>query len=703
MSLSNAEHLRQRMNLTFGGESGNEESPYSTQKQVAVSEIYSNSFDEVLGGHGSHVKVSFYKDGSFEVKDNGRGLPTDISVDSNGIKKSGVMLALGTIQAGGKFTQEDSGSYSTGLNGVGASSVMVVADRADISVYRGGKEYSLSFKHGEPGFFEGEGKDAKFKPLGKDLTKLHEAKDSRSAKDKKNYKTGTNIKVWLDESAFPSPYPFNTNDVIERLRSTSFLIPELYLEVYSEREETLIEDPETGEKEPYHEFFHFDEGINELVETLQAKESLTDIHHISTEGQYVDTNAPVFDPETRKTINKNLDRKIEIDVAFAYDNGYDSNVRTFVNTIHTHNDGVHLTAAQRAISKVFNERFSSMRGLIKKDREVPTVDDFMEGISLVVSVKLHEPQFSSQSKDELRGREVQSAIRSALIKEFEAWIKSSKNKKDLDLIAKKVTTASENRQKAKEQRDLNRKKNVLESSTSLPAKLIDCDRAGEEEAELYIAEGNSALGSLKGARMSELQALIPIRGKIINALKETPQRVLSNQEVQDIIQTLGAGVGENFEIEKSRYGKIFLASDEDADGHSINSLLIGLLWKMFRPMLEHNRVYKIETPLFVIKTSEGKKSRHIYSQNDRENEREVAKLDNKNIKYTVTRIKGLGECPDDVLFETAMNPETRIVTQITFEEFNKAERMLELALGKDVPARKKWLESLEISEEDLAE
>lgn len=694
-SLTTAQHLRKKMNLTFGAESGDKDNPYSSMKRVAVSEIYSNSFDEVLGGHADNVSVSFYGDDSFEVVDNGRGIPIDAATDAHGIKKSGILLALGTIQSGGKFNQEGSG-FSTGLNGVGASSVAVVSSRMDVSVYRGGKEYSVSFKEGEPGFFSGDGPDASFTPL-KDMTYLDTKKDTRSAAEKKRYKTGTRIRVWLDDSAFSSPYSYDTDDVIERLKSTAFLIPSLYLEVYSEQ--TSVENPDTGKSEPYHQNFHFEDGIRALVDGMQSKERLTPIHHVKTNGSYVENNVPVIDKQTGETVNKDLEREIEVDVAFTYDTGYDSTVRTFVNTIHTHGDGVHLTAAQRAFSKAFNEKISTMRGVLKKGVDAPSVEDYMEGLSLVVSVGIHEPQFTSQSKEALSGREVQKAIQDALLKEFRSWISSSKNSDDVKAIVKKVSSAAENRQKAREQRETNRKKNALESANSLPTKLIDCERAGSEEAELYICEGDSALSSLKAARMSDLQALLPIRGKVINALKETPKRVLSNGEVQDITQALAASVGEDFRMENSRYGRIFIAADEDPDGYAISVLLVGLFWKMFRPIVEEGRLYKVETPLFEIKTKEGKKSRNIYTQNERDRDRELKKLESKGTKYTITRIKGLGECDADVLYETGMNPDTRVVTQITVDDIASAENALELAIGKNVSNRKEWLESIQFDAE----
>lgn len=697
LSLSRKDHLKQNLHLTFGAERGSEESPYSTQKQVAVSEIYSNSIDEVLGKHGDKVKVSFFKDNSFEVYDNGRGLPVDVGQDSEGVKKSGIMLTLGTIQSSAKFSQGSDDSFSTGLHGVGASSTIVMSSRADITVYRNKKEYTLSFKDGDPGFFSGDTPDSKFTPL-KDLTYVRSKKDSRPAKEKKEYPTGTKIRIWLDDNSFSSEYPYNTEDIIERLRSTAFLIPDLYLEVYSEQ--TPVIDPETGEEEPFHDFFHFDNGVNELVELLQSKERLTPVEGFSTVGKYVEKNVPVF--EDNKFHHRDMERKVEIDVAFTYDVGYDFNGRSFVNTIHTHQDGVHLIGVQRAMWKAFNARFQTVRGLIKKDRQLPSIDDFMEGLSLVVSVKMHEPDFSSQTKERLEGREVQRAIENAMIQEFEKWIKAPKNKDTFDLIAKKVTTASENRQKAREQRELNRKKTALQSSTSLPAKLVDCRKAGTEEAELYIAEGNSALTSLKEARDSKLQALLPIRGQIINIFKRSEKAVLSNKEVNDMILTMDAGVGADFTLDNARYGKVFIATDEDPDGDAIAVSLIGLFSKIFPSLIEEGRLFKIQTPLFVIKTRQGKNSRNIYTQTEREKNKEVQKLEKENIPYIIMRIKGLGECPPEILAHTAMNPETRIVTQITIEKAEEMQKALVLALGNDANARKDWIQTLDYDEEDIA-
>lgn len=697
LSLSRKDHLKQNLHLTFGAERGSEESPFSTQKQVAVSEIYSNSIDEILGNHGCKVRVSFFEDGSFEVYDNGRGLPVDAGQDSEGVKKSGIMMTLGTLQSSAKFSQDSDASFSTGLHGVGASSTIVMSSRADITVYRDNKEYTLSFKDGEPGFFDGEGPNAKFKPL-KDLTYVRSKKDPRPAKEKKEFKTGTKIRIWLDDNSFSSEYPYNTDDIIERLRSTAFLIPDLYLDVYSEQ--TPVIDPDTGESEPFQDSFHFDNGVSELVELLQSKERLTPIEGFSTTGQYIEKNVPVF--ENDKFHHRDVERSVEIDVAFTYDTGYDLNCRSFVNTIHTHQDGVHLAGVQRAMWKAFNARFQTVRGLIKKDRQLPSIDDFMEGLSLVVSVKMHEPDFSSQTKERLEGREVQRAIENAMIQEFEAWIKSAKNKDTFDMIAKKVTTASENRQKAREQRELTRKKTALKSSTSLPAKLVDCRKAGTEEAELYIAEGNSALTSLKEARDATLQALLPIRGKIINAFKSKESTVLNNQEVNDIILTMDAGVGADFSLDKARYGKIFIATDEDPDGHSIAVLLVGLFSKIFPTLIKEGRLFKVETPLFVIKTQQGKNSRNIYTQTEREKDKEVKKLENQNIPYMIMRIKGLGECPPEILAQTAMDPESRIITQITLGEAEEMQKALVLALGNNADARKEWIQTLDYDEEDIA-
>ena len=684
-ALDQRTHLIKRMSLTFGAESGTPEEPFSSQKSVAIREITDNSVDEVIGGHAERIKVSFLEDGSVEVQDNGRGLPVDIGENSDGSKASGVFLTLGVIQSGGKF-ENDSERFSGGLNGVGAASTVATSKRADVTVFRNNKKYTLSFKEGKPGFFsEPENPDSEFTVL-EDLTYVKEEKDTRSAAEKKLWKTGTIVKVWLDDDVYTSKYPINRLDITERLRGTTFLLPGLEVEVYNEVDKIEVD----GVEKPRVDKFKFDDGINELVKLNQNRDAMTDIIHIEARETYKEV-VPVLQ-EDGKVVNQEVDRVVIAEVAMSWDVGFDYNMESYVNTIRTRLGGVHEAAFERALVYTFTERISSMRGMLPASMKIkPNFDDFAEGLTVVLSVKISEPQFTGQAKEELGGREAQRAIQKLLTKALKEFANAGKNDEQMRIIGKKVSDATKAREAQQEARDIKRQKNQLETSSSLPHKLKDCDITHTEDSELYIVEGDSAKGALSAARYSSHQALLPIRGKIINVNKATPSKVLSNKEVQDIIKSLGAGVGKDFKVEDSRYGRVFIATDADVDGGAISVLLVMLFWEMFRPMIEEGRLYQILTPLYSIEPKKKGMDR-IYALNDIEYNEEIMKLEAAGIKYSVKRLKGLGEAGVEILNETAMNPEVRTVKQITITDVVRAERMLDITLGKDVSIRKDWIE-----------
>ena len=684
-ALDQRTHLIKRMSLTFGAEGGTPENPFSTQKSVAIREITDNSVDEVIGGYAERIKVSFFKDGSVEVQDNGRGLPVDIGVNSNNEKVSGIILTLGTINSGGKFSN-DSTRFSGGLNGLGAASTNFVAARTDITVYRNNKKYTLSFKEGKPGFFDKpDNPEAKFTEL-TDLTYVKEEKDTRPAKEKKAWKTGTVIKTWLDENVFTSKYPVNRLDITERLRGTTFLLPGLEIEVYNEVD--LIEVD--GVEKPRVDKFKFEGGISELVKLNQNKDPLSEIIHLEARETYKEI-VPVLQ-DNGQIKNEEVDRVVIAEVAMSWDVGYDYSMESYVNTIRTRLGGVHETAFERALTNAFTEKISSMRGMLPASMQLkPNFEDFSEGLTVVLSVKISEPQFTGQAKEELGGREAQRAIQKLLTDVFTKFANASKNDAQMRIIGKKISDATKAREAEKEARDIKRQKNKLESSTALPHKLVDCEITHTEDSELYIVEGDSARGALKAARYSSHQALLPIRGKIVNTNKQTLQKVLANQEVQDIIRSLDAGVGKDFDTDKLRYGRVFFGTDADVDGGAISVLLTMLFWDLFRPMIEEGRVYQLLTPLFLI-TPRKKGMGNLYALNDIEFEEITRKLDKDGIKYDVKRLKGLGEAGAKVLNETAMNPSTRTVKQITLTDIEKAQKMLDITLGSDVKPRKDWIE-----------
>jgi len=689
-ALDQHQHLLKRLSLIFGKieDPGVE---FSSQKGVALREILDNGLDEIRAGYGEWLKLSFYKDGSFESYDSGRGIPVAPGKDAEGRPASQLYLALGVLQSGGKF-ETDSKRFSSGLNGLGGSASVHVSKMAVVKVYRDKKVYELHFKDGDPGFFaDAEDPASKFTPL-KKLTELRESKDARPAEEKKKYPTGTKIRLWLRDEVFSSANPYDDQDIIARLRSTAFLVPTLHAEVYNELHE-IDGKPQTEE-------FNFPNGVEDLIELSRPDAKLTELIHIKTEGKYTEKNVAVLQANGSVT-NEDLERTVPIEVAFQWGDKYDETVQTFVNTIHTKGDGVHKNAFQKAMLDSFGEKFASVRGLMKKGEvDELQVDDFMEGLTGIVSVQVAEPVFTSQSKEALSGREVQKSIFEALRNEFRDWISTNKNAKQLDLIGQKVITAAKNRQKAKEQKDINRKKNEI-SQSSLPVKLVDCELSGSEDAELYICEGNSASTSLKAARDGRIHALLPIRGKIISAHKSNMKTVLANNEVQDIIKALGADSGKDFDINKMRYGRVFIAADADPDGLAIACLLYAIFWHLFKPVIEEGRLYKLETPLFVISTSQGKNSRKIYAADEIHRDREVKALKKANIKHSITRLKGLGEVNANVLSETALSPETRIVTQITMESLEQTLNSLDIILAPDTGPRKQWLETAEIDEETL--
>lgn len=684
-ALDQRTHLLKRMSLTFGAEGGTPEEPFSTQKSVAIREITDNAVDEVIGGYANRIRVKFFKDGSVEVQDNGRGLPVDIGRDAQGNPANGIYLTMGVIQSGGKF-ETDSNRFSAGLNGVGAASTNATAKRFDVTVYRDNKEYTLSFKEGKPGFFaKPDDPEAKFTPV-KDLTELKKTKDTRDKEEKKLWKTGTKIKVWLDDDVYTSKYPINRLDITERLRGTAFLVPGLEIEIYNEVDTVEVD----GVEKPRIDKFLFKNGLKELVTLNQNKDALHETIHLTAEETYKEV-VPVLQTDG-KVVNKEVERKVIAEVAMGWDVGFDYSMESYVNTIRTRLGGVHEVAFERALVNAFTEKISSMRGMLPASLKTkPNFDDFSEGLTVVLSVKISEPQFTGQAKEELGGREVQRAIQKLLTEAFSKWANAGKNFEDMKIIGKKVSDATKAREAEKEARDIKRQKNKLEASTALPHKLVDCDVTHTDDSELYIVEGDSAKGALKAARYFQNQALLPIRGKIVNTNKQSVKKVLENQEVRDIIRCLDAGVGKDFDIDKLRYGRVFFATDADVDGGAISVLLTMLFWDLFRPMLEEGRVYQLLTPLFLINPKK-KGMGNLYALNDIEFDEITRKLDKDGIKYDVKRLKGLGEAGAKVLNETAMNPETRTVKQITVGDVERAQRMLDITLGTDVGLRKDWIE-----------
>ncbi|GAA4942164.1 DNA topoisomerase IV subunit B [Streptomonospora halophila] len=638
-------------------------------------EIIDNSVDEALGGYCTRIDVVLYGDGSVEVRDNGRGIPVDVEPRSG---LSGVELVMTKLHAGGKF---GSGSYtaSGGLHGVGASVVNALSGRLDVEIDRQGHTQAMSFRRGIPGRFEGEGPDAPFTP-GSGLQEVR-----RVAKKV----TGTRIRFWADRQIFLKDADITRESLLDRARQTAFLIPGLTLAVRDER------FPEEG---TYEEEFRFDGGIGEFCTYLAPDEAVNDVLRIQGSGHFTET-VPVLDDQGHMTPT-DVDRHLEVDVAMRWGTGYESTVRSFVNVIATPKGGTHMTGFERALVRVVNDQLRASKLLKDKDDPV-TKEDVLEGLTAVVTVRLPEPQFEGQTK-EILGTSAASRIVSQVIgKELRTFLASTRRseKQQARAVLDKAVNAAKARLAARQQRETQRRKNALESS-ALPAKLVDCRSEGLDRSELFIVEGDSALGTAKLARDSEFQALLPIRGKILNVQKSSVSDMLKNAECAAILQVIGAGSGRTFDIDAARYGRVILMADADVDGAHIRCLLLTLFYRYMRPMLEAGRVYAAVPPLHRIELTNVRKKRgakpedrYIYTYTDAELQRRLLELEKKGLtwKEPVQRYKGLGEMDADQLAETTMDPRHRTLRRIRVEHAEEAAKVFDLLMGNQVAPRREFL------------
>jgi len=619
-----------------------------------VWEIIDNSVDEALAGHCSLIEVILRDDKSIEVRDNGRGIPVDTEKKTG---LSGVEVVFTKLHAGGKF---GGGSYNAtgGLHGVGASVVNALSERLEVEVDREGATWSMAFKRGEP---EG--------PL---------TKSGRMAKTK----TGTRVRYWADPQIFIKSAKFSYDDLLNRARQTSFLVPGLELVIVDER------DAEKRE-----ERFKHDGGITEYVDFLAADEPVTDVLRLRGEDTFTET-VPLLDDKGHMTPQE-VERTLAVDVALRWGTGYDTEVRSFVNIIATPKGGTHVQGFERGLTKTFNDVMRANRQLKAADTDV-IKDDILEGLTAVVTVRLAEPQFEGQTKEVLGTPPVSRLVNKIVSQELKAFLTSNKtaHKAKARLLMEKVVAASKTRQMARQQRDNQRRKNALESS-ALPAKLADCRSTDLDRTELFIVEGDSALGTAKSARDSEFQALLPIRGKILNVQKATVGDMLKNVECSSIIQVVGAGSGRTFELDSARYGRVIFMADADSDGAHIRCLLATLFFRYMRPLVEEGRVFTAVPPLHRIELTNPKKGqeRYIYTYSDAELQRKLAELSKKNVRWKdpVQRYKGLGEMDASQLAETTMDPRHRTLRRLTVDDAEAAAAVFELLMGNDVAPRKDFI------------
>ena len=641
-------------------------------------EIIDNSVDEALAGHCKKIEINLESDGSVEVHDDGRGIPVD-KEPKTGL--TGVEVVLTKLHAGGKF---GGGSYaaSGGLHGVGASVVNALAVRLDAEVDRGGKIYWMSFQRGVAGIFDGDGPKAEFTPksglrvIGKISSKV----------------TGTRIKWWSDKQIFLKEAELDLEDIYARARQTSFLVPGLTLTVNDNRTKTKTT-----------ESFYHKGGISEYCEFLQPDQPIGDVIRIYGTGHYQET-VPVLDDKGHM-VSTEVERDMEVDIAMKWGNGFDNTQRSFVNIIATPKGGTHVLGFERAITKAFNEALRSTKTLKNNEADV-IKDDILEGLTAVITVRMSEPQFEGQTKEVLgtaAATRIVSAVVADKMKEFFNTTRRI-DKANGRLILEKVAGASRTRISARAHKDLQRRKNALESS-SLPTKLSDCRSEDVNRTELFIVEGESALGTTKAARNSEFQAILPIRGKILNVQKASLSQMLDNSECASIIQVIGAGSGKSFELDDARYGRIILMSDADVDGAHIRCLLLTLLYRYMKPMIDDGRVFAAIPPLHRIETmgAGGKKGEYIYTYSDDEMRKVTSDLKKagKKWKEPIQRYKGLGEMDADQLRETTMDPNARTLRRITIKDATAAESMFELLMGNDVAPRKEFISTAEIDRDRI--
>ena len=631
-------------------------------------EIIDNSVDEALGGHCTTITVRLLPDGSVEVQDNGRGVPVDVEPKT---KLTGVEVVFTKLHAGGKF---GGGSYtaSGGLHGVGASVVNALSSRLDVEVDRDGIIHTMSFRRGVPGVFDGESPTSGFAKQG-GLRKVGKIKKTT---------TGTRVRFWPDKQIFIKEADYDMDELQARLRQTSFLVPGL----------TLILQDERG-KETVVEKFSHSGGISEFCEFLAKDEAVSSTIRLKGTGHFHET-VPVLDDKGHMT-SQEVERELGVDIALRWGTGYDSEVRSFVNIIATGKGGTHVQGFERSIVKVLNEQLRSAR-VLRNNEDAVTKDDVLEGLTSVVTVRLSEPQFEGQTKEVLGTPAASRIVANVVQKELAKWFTTPPrgDKQAARNVLDKVANASRARLAARQSRDVQRRKNALETS-SLPTKLLDCRTEDVSRSELFIVEGDSALGTARAARYSDYQAVLPIRGKILNVQKASIADMLKNTECASIIQVIGAGSGRTFDLSAARYGKVILMSDADVDGAHIRTLLLTLLHRYLRPLLEAGRVFAAVPPLHRIDViaSGGKKAEVIYTYNDAEMKSTLARLskEGRRWKEPVQRFKGLGEMDAIQLRETTTDPASRTLRRIRLEDAAAAEEVFELLMGNEVAPRKDFI------------
>ena len=645
-------------------------------------EIIDNSVDEALAGYGQSIDITLFADGSVEVADNGRGIPVDIEPRTG---LSGVEVVFTKLHAGGKFSSE---SYAAagGLHGVGAAVVNALSSRLDVQVTRGGKVHQLSFQRGKPGQFHDKGKprpEAAFTPLksGSEVDVVGKAKRGL---------TGTKIRYWADSQIFTPEARFLYEELEQRARQTAFLVPGLRITI---RDERSIADP-ASDGQPREEVFQYDGGIAEFVDHLSQLNPVTDVWRLHGEGNFSE-RIPVLDSSGQAQM-QDVERTCEVDVALRWDVGYDTKIRSFVNIIATPKGGSHMTGFEQALTRVFRKTVETNARRLKAGNDRVEKDDILAGLTAIVTVRLSEPQFEGQTKEVLGTPAARKIVSKVVGDQLTEILASRKRdvKQQVDSLLEKIVAEMKSRIMARTAKETQRRKTALETS-ALPAKLADCRSADIQNTELFIVEGDSALGTAKLARSSDYQALLPIRGKILNVQKASVGEMLNNAEASALIQVVGGGSGRSFDLESARYGKVILMTDADVDGAHIRTLLLTLFFRYMRPMVEAGRVYAAVPPLHRIEVINpgSKPNEVIYTYSEQELHTRLSQLEaeERKIKEPIQRYKGLGEMDAEQLAETTMDPQHRTLRRVNIDELEKAEEIFELLMGRHVAPRRDFI------------
>ena len=699
-------------------------------------EIIDNSVDEALAGVCNHIVVTLHSDGSVEVADNGRGIPVDIEPKT---KLTGVEVVLTKLHAGAKFGNSSYGA-SGGLHGVGSSVVNALSSRLDVEVDRDGKTHHMSFHQGHPGVYtdadpEHPSPDAPFKRTRKNRPTELEIIGKVSPKT-----TGTRIRYWADPEIFNDTAEFSYEQLIDRVRQTSFLVPGLKITVIDENipetgdesvdemlevddianaagdepqeiaesdesehdaaghEEADVAAQPQGSKYTHsriEEFCHTG-GVKDFVDYLSKGEAVSAIWRITGEDTYVEETQAVGDGGELHA--QKVTRNCAVDIAMRWTNGYDTTMRSFVNVVETPGGGTHvdgyLLGLTKQIRKAIEDNARKLKVNLKDSNMKVERDDILAGLVAVVTVRIAEPQFQGQTKDVLGTAQVKPIVSKMTDRQFGEMITGSKRgyKEQSGRVLEKIVGEMHARIQARKTKEVTRRKNALESA-SMPPKLSDCQPGTDDVAELFIVEGDSALGTAKAARNSGFQALLPIRGKILNVQKASLSQMLSNKECAAIIQVVGAGSGASFDIEQARYNKVIMMTDADVDGAHIRILLLTLFYRYMRPLIEYGHVYAAVPPLHRIALTGAHKGEYIYTYSDDELAGKLADLDKKHISYNedIQRYKGLGEMDADQLADTTMDPRTRMLRRIRMEDAEQASQIFSLLMGDDVPPRKAFI------------